>query len=521
MNSQEIDEAIKKDGSSATRRTNELHWRTFQKFLSASDLQFDPATATNEQICSILKKLAFNVRKEDGDNFKESSLKSIWNTIAKTIQEKIYDSQGRSINIFEDIAFRTARAARGAKRSELQKMPDKRPVSATPLTADEAKKMIGHWGIDTPEGLNKTLFHVGGFALGARGNEQAFWRVPFFEWETSNSGEKTGRLFYRPLSDKSNQGGDRSIPSPKTLDPASTLDGLFIDLYKKVLSKRPEDADPRVILAANKDWKKTGKWYKKNAVGINTLQKWFKETASKIGINTNQSGKRFTNHAQRSTLATLTIEAGAEAVEAAGMTGHRSVKSLVPYVNPHPKRRSELKNKGFGVPSPRPEKQSLGVPSPQPEKQLLGVPSPRPEKQLLGVPSPRPEKQSLGVPSPRPEKQSLGPSPRPEKQLLGVPSLQPERRRIIPYPLPERPLAPRIAPSPRRAVQWRDTVQPGYSGPPVAYRFKPDLELREQSRKRNQAFQVTEGVNFSGQFDNCVFHVKDPPKKKPRFLSQS
>ena len=142
---------------------------------------------------------------------------------------------------------------------------------------------------------------------------------------------------------------------------------IYITLLRTRIGKRLETGSKGMVLE------------------FNTLQKWFKATASKIGIDTNQSGKRFTNHAQRSTLVTLSVGAGAAPAEAIGLTGHRNIQSIVPYVNPQLKRRSELKDKAFEfAASPPPEKQLLGVPSPQPETQLLGVHSPQSEKQVIG-----------------------------------------------------------------------------------------------------------------------------------------
>ena len=59
--------------------------------------------------------------------------------------EKVYDSQQRLINLFNNLAFKTAQQARSAKRTKLQKDPAKWTVSVTPLTSEEAKKMIQYW----------------------------------------------------------------------------------------------------------------------------------------------------------------------------------------------------------------------------------------------------------------------------------------------------------------------------------------------------------------------------------------
>ena len=112
---------------------------------------FQVETARDTEICLIMSKFAFNVQKDNRNNYKDQSLKNLCNNITKQIMEKVYDSQKQSINLFNNLAFKTAQQAQSAKRTKLQKDPAKRTVSVvTPLTSEEAKKMIQYWGIDTP-----------------------------------------------------------------------------------------------------------------------------------------------------------------------------------------------------------------------------------------------------------------------------------------------------------------------------------------------------------------------------------
>jgi hypothetical protein len=191
MDDQEIEKQLATRMQKNTRTSKESQWRQFERFLEDEKKVFDPSQG-DEDINYLLKRFAFNMRKVDGDDYKDDSLKSAWNSVAKQIMEKVYKATGRNINIFKDPVFQEARDSKFVKRRELQKNPLKRKVSATPLTATESRSMISLWGTETPEGLNRTVFHLGGFVLAGRGNDQSSWRLEHFEKQLDNRGEFTG-----------------------------------------------------------------------------------------------------------------------------------------------------------------------------------------------------------------------------------------------------------------------------------------------------------------------------------------
>jgi hypothetical protein len=194
MNDQEINKRLEDRTPLNTRNSRVTAWKRFTTFLEETGEVFDDKW-TDDQINQALKRFAFNIRKYNGEDYKDESLKSNWNCVAKQIMNQVYKGTGRNINIFKDPAFQEARDSKFMKRQELQKDPTKRKVSATPLTAEESQEIISVWGIDTPEGLNRTLFHLGGFALANRGNDQSSWRLENFEKEVDNKGQLTGYLF--------------------------------------------------------------------------------------------------------------------------------------------------------------------------------------------------------------------------------------------------------------------------------------------------------------------------------------
>jgi hypothetical protein len=196
MNDEEIEKKLLERMPMNTRSSQNMCWRIFSRFLLEFGLAFNPNTATNAEMNELLKRVAFNARKLDGSDYKDESLKSIWNSIAKQMMNQVFKATGRNVNIFRDPAFQEARDAKFVKRRDLQKDPSKRKVSATPLTAEESRAIMEVWGIDTPEGINRSLFHLGGFTLANRGNDQGSWKLEDFEKEEDNKGKKTGKFIY-------------------------------------------------------------------------------------------------------------------------------------------------------------------------------------------------------------------------------------------------------------------------------------------------------------------------------------
>jgi hypothetical protein len=197
MNDKQIEERLANRMPKNTRNAKDSAWRQFQRFLDLdSSLIFNGNLSTSEEINELLKKFAFNMKTITGEEYKDESLKSVWNSVAKQIMDIVFKTQKREINIFSDPVFQEARDSKFLKRQDLQRDPTKRKVSATPLTSEECQEMIEFWGIDSPNGMNRTLFHLGGFALANRGNDQSSWRIEDFEKEVDNKGQLTGYFLF-------------------------------------------------------------------------------------------------------------------------------------------------------------------------------------------------------------------------------------------------------------------------------------------------------------------------------------
>jgi hypothetical protein len=165
----------------------------------------------------ILKDWAFNMRKKNGNEYKESVVKIMWNSTAKQLQEMYYRKFNMKFDPFTDIEFSSSRAARDAKRRDLQTNPTKRKHSSASLTTEELSKMIEIWDENTPNGLQRKLFHIVGYELAWRGGEASTCCIQHFIEEKDKNGARTGRVEYNPVFSKTSQGGSKKLADSKWL----------------------------------------------------------------------------------------------------------------------------------------------------------------------------------------------------------------------------------------------------------------------------------------------------------------
>ncbi|CAH1112092.1 unnamed protein product [Psylliodes chrysocephalus] len=115
----EIDEEIENLTPQNTVKIHKYVWKQFTEFCERRNDQLCAQTS-DEQLASILKDWAFNMKRADGTEYKEGTVKTIWNTTAKLVQKKFYEEFNRQINPSSGVVFEDARKARAAKRKKLQ-----------------------------------------------------------------------------------------------------------------------------------------------------------------------------------------------------------------------------------------------------------------------------------------------------------------------------------------------------------------------------------------------------------------
>lgn len=332
VNKENITKLIIKSIPSNTLRTKKSVWTQFELFCCSRNYQISEDT-TNLELANILQDWAVNMRKLNGEDYKDFSVKTIWNITAKMLQDKYFIEFGRSFNPFIDIEFKSARDARNAKRKLLQVEPKKRKQSSTSLERNEYIDIMNCCDEDTPEGLMKKFYHIASYELAWRGGEGVNCQIDFFKPETNNYGNETGRIEYNPIFSKTCQGGSQKCSDSKWLiQNKEQPERCPVRLFHKIMSKRGENiTTSRFFLTSNPFWTKNGIWYKNSPVGRNELSKWLKKSAEQCGINV--KNRKITNHSSRSTIVSHLAKAGVEEQQLIKITGHASASSIQPYLN--------------------------------------------------------------------------------------------------------------------------------------------------------------------------------------------
>lgn len=316
-----------------TVATQSSIWRQFSTFCDAKGYKFERDTSI-DKLNDILQDWAFNMRKCNGEDYKEAVVKTIWNTTAKMLQSKYYNEFNIVFNPFTDVQFNASRAARNAKRKILQTQPEKRKSSASALNKSEIFTMAKLYNENEPDGLQKKLYHILAFELAWRGGEATYCKTTYFQSEIDNNGKETGRIEYNPLFSKTRQGGDNKLCDSKWITPNILEQDICpVRLFKKFMEKRGTSITVnRLFLAPNPFWQKSSSkgWYKNVPIGINKISKWTKCSAQRIGIDVKRV--KITNHSNRAAAVSELSKSGIEEQSLIKITGHSNSTSIKPYL---------------------------------------------------------------------------------------------------------------------------------------------------------------------------------------------
>lgn len=199
-----------------TKKSKKYIWRQFEKFCQEKNYILDENLSV-VKIAAVLADWAFNMRKEDGTEYKESVVKLLWNSVAKLVQENYYKNYGTVFDPFKDVTFKLARDARNSKRRQLQQIPEKRKTSSAAITPEEHTKIVKLWDEDTPIGLQRKFYYLAALELAWRGGEASKCILQHFHEEVTNTSAPTGRIAYNTIFSKTAQGGDKRLAETKWL----------------------------------------------------------------------------------------------------------------------------------------------------------------------------------------------------------------------------------------------------------------------------------------------------------------
>ncbi|KAH0812938.1 hypothetical protein GEV33_009853 [Tenebrio molitor] len=206
-----IDKEVDSITPANSKRSKNSVWGQFQCFCKERNYKFEKSSSKDE-LANMLKDWGFNMKRKDGEDYKESVVKITWNFTAKQLQEFYYKEHNVKFDPFADVEFSSARAARDAKRRNLQTDPKKRKLSSAAISKQEMERMVEMCDENTPTGLQKKFFLIAGYELAWRGEAGASCLHHFSE-EKNNE----GRIEYNPVFTKTCQGGAKKLADSKWL----------------------------------------------------------------------------------------------------------------------------------------------------------------------------------------------------------------------------------------------------------------------------------------------------------------
>ncbi|KAF2904661.1 hypothetical protein ILUMI_01516 [Ignelater luminosus] len=112
---------------------------------------------SKEELAIVIKDWAFNMKRKDGEDYQES-VKIMYNSTAKQLQEMYYQKFNVKCNPFANFELSGARAARDSKRRNLQANATKKKVSSFALTTEELFKVVSIWDENTLKVCHESCF---------------------------------------------------------------------------------------------------------------------------------------------------------------------------------------------------------------------------------------------------------------------------------------------------------------------------------------------------------------------------
>lgn len=111
VSQENINEAINESVPVKTRNTKNSIWKQFKAFCKEKHYSLEKDTTTDE-LANILTDWGYNMKKSNGEDYKEAVVKTMWNVTAKILRETYFEKYNRSFNPFIDLEFKNARNAK-------------------------------------------------------------------------------------------------------------------------------------------------------------------------------------------------------------------------------------------------------------------------------------------------------------------------------------------------------------------------------------------------------------------------
>lgn len=293
MNVEEADELTREAASYNTRRAYKSDWRIFESWCQSQGLSSLPAT---EQTLAMFN----TARAKSGCTL---------NTIQRGMLS--VRVRHRAENLPEPYGLYLRHNWMGLRKKYYKQLRQ-----ATPLTAEDIRRMVDALGLRTLRAKRNRALLLIGFAAGMRRSEISALKVEDLRWQ--KTGEKRG-VYVRIAKSKTDQVGVGRTVGIRYINSAyCPADALESFLLSSGITKG------HIFLGIR------GRRFTKKRLDPTSINALVAKLAQRIGIASDKS-KRYTAHSLRAGLVTVARQNGQEEHEVMQTTGHTNLQQFRGY----------------------------------------------------------------------------------------------------------------------------------------------------------------------------------------------
>ena len=314
---EEIQELKENSEIQNTKKSTSTWLNVWTSWAESKNFETNLLSYEAKQLDETLQKFFAEIRKKDGSEYEPDSLRVMLASLDRHLREK-----DAAFSIAKDIEFSNSRKVlEGKARLLRQEGFGKRPNAAKALTSQDEELLWskGVLGSHSPQSLIQTIWFLLTQHFGLRGcQEHHDMYVEDFAFSTDDNGIEF--VTYEENPTKTRQGGLRK--KRRVVQPTMFPTGgqrCPVKLFKTFLERRPEERrnSGPFYLALN-ERPKTQVWFKRQRMGVNSINSFMKNMASQADIQ----GKKLTNHSARKTLVKKLKAANQPRSAIIGVTGH-------------------------------------------------------------------------------------------------------------------------------------------------------------------------------------------------------
>ncbi|XP_070576202.1 uncharacterized protein KIAA1958 homolog [Ptychodera flava] len=334
LSSNDIDHFVVDQQNSETVRKTKYHVTLFKQYLQEVDEHREIADIPPHQLDPLVGNFLCVVRKEDGTEYEPSYLRGMLSSLERHLRLAKYEA-----SLVTSLDFFSTREKLKAKQKNLRKHgKGNLPHKADTLTDDDVNKLYAdrQLGAHTPQSVINTLWLNNMLHFGMRAvkeHRSLCWG------DVKLKRDADGREFIEMTNEhqtKTRTGENVSDVRPVKPQMYSYPDDKNrcpVALYKFYASLRPKNfmgpETPFYLAIKNTPQPSDAVWFKRQAMGPNTIAQIMKNMAGKSGISCR--GKRLTNTSARKYLLQKLNDNNVPPTHTMQKSAHKNVQSVNNY----------------------------------------------------------------------------------------------------------------------------------------------------------------------------------------------